>query len=443
MIYYVSVLQHKKEFFKELTERAQVTAYIYLEKDSFTEEVYAAITERFIQTLPEEKAQLYDIYNQPRFIEQGELALDEEIINHIRENYVYPDTYEFYVNNAQAAGLFYQDNQGDFVVVVTAVDRVGETYLKNLALVLMAGFLVCLLVILISGRFFANQVLKPIPRIVKQVNRISASNLNLRLDGEDEKDELGELVKTFNELLARLEENFEVQNRFVANASHELRTPLTSIIGEVEVSLTKKRTQEEYINILNSIYHDALTLDELTSGMLKIAQVESEQLNHLFYPVQIDEQVLEAAIQIEKKYPNSKVNVNYEKQTTSDANEFVFFGSQPLLHNVFLNVLDNAVKFSDQNPVVEVLMSATSYWIEVQVRDYGIGISEKDIELIFNPFYRSNRAISKNGYGIGLSFVQRVLKVLHGTITYDSEVDKGAKATIRFHKKSPESAVII
>lgn len=440
MIYYISVLQHKNEFYNELRERAQITAYIFLEEDGFSKEVYTAIAERYVHSLPEERAQLYDTDNQPRFIETEELELEDELINYIRENYVYPDTYEFYIDDMQAVGLHYQDNQGDFVVVVSALDSAGEIYLDNLALILITGFLFSLLVILVSGRFFANQAVKPIPRIVRQVNRISASNLNLRLDGADEKDELGELVSTFNELLSRLEENFEVQNRFVANASHELRTPLTSIIGEVEVALTKNRTAEEYIATLNSVYHDAMALEQLTSGLLELAQAESERLNHLFYSVHLDELVLEAAIQIEKKYPGSRINVNYENESGAEAESFRFFGSQPLLHNVFLNVLDNAVKFSERNPVVDVLLREDEEWIEVQIRDYGIGISESDKNLIFSPFYRSSKVIGKNGYGIGLSLVQRVLNVLNGTINYEEPSGKGAKAVLRFQRVGRQDA---
>ena len=440
MIYYISVLQHKSEFYNELRERAQITAYIFLEEDGFSKEVYTAIAERYVQSLPEERAQLYDSDNQPRFIETDELELDDELINYIRENYSYPSTYDFYIDDRQAVGLHYQDNQGDFVVVVSALDTTGEVFLENLALILIIGFLFSLLVILVSGRFFANQAVKPIPRIVRQVKRISASNLNLRLDGAEEKDELGELVSTFNDLLSKLEDSFEVQNRFVANASHELRTPLTSIIGEVEVALTKERTSEEYISTLNSIHHDAMALEQLTTGLLELAQAESERLNDLFYPIHLDELVLEAAIQIEKKYPGSRVNVNYEDASGTDAESFRFFGSEPLLHNVFLNVLDNAVKFSGRNPTVDVLLREGEGWIEVQVRDYGIGISGSDKNLIFSPFYRSSKVSSKNGYGIGLSLVKRVLNVLNGTISYVEPSGKGAQAILRFQKVSPTAS---
>src|SRR5690625_7690039 len=100
-------------------------------------------------------------------------------------------------------------------ILVSALDSTVEVYLANLALILIIGFFFSLLVILVSGRFLAKQAVKPIPRIVRQVKRISASNLNLRLDGAEEKDELGKLVSTFNDLLSKLEESFQVQNRFV------------------------------------------------------------------------------------------------------------------------------------------------------------------------------------------------------------------------------------
>src|SRR5690625_7163289 len=123
---------------------------------------------------------------------------------------------------------------GVFEGIVYTLDTTRKFVLENMTMILIIGFYYSLLVILVSGRFFAKQAVKPIPRIVRQVKRISASNLNLRLDGAEETDELGKLASTLNGLLSKLEERYEVQNRYVANASNKLRTTLTSIIGTVE-----------------------------------------------------------------------------------------------------------------------------------------------------------------------------------------------------------------
>src|SRR5690625_7333579 len=105
-------------------------------------------------------------------------------------------------------------------------------------------------------------------------------------------------------------------------------------MGEVEVALSKERTSEEYISTLNSIHHDAMALEQLTTGLVELAQAESERLNDLFYPIHLDELVLEAAIQIEKKYPGSRVNVNYEDATGTEAEIFRFLGMCDVLHSI-------------------------------------------------------------------------------------------------------------
>lgn len=431
MIYVVTFMQHQSEFYKELGDRAKNTAYIYLEEDGFSEEVYRAIQERYIQKLPEEIVQLYDNNNTPKFIEiPGENIHDDAIINHIRDNYLYPDYYKFQHGDKLAAGFFYPDNQGDFVVIISATDAIGQTFLENLIWILVVGFFLSLVIIFFTGRFFAIQALKPIPKIVNQVNSITASSLYIRLESGKEQDELSELTDTFNDLLKRLEENFNMQKRFVSNASHELRTPLTSMIGEIEVSLLKERTSEEYQETLNSIHHEALTMQELTTGLLELAQAESERLNMMFREVHVDEVITEAGRQIEKKYPDAQVNVHIDKPLGAQESRFVTTANTSLLFDVFLNVIDNAIKFSPHTQVADIFLTKENKEIRLTIKDYGLGIDEDEIDKIFDPFYRSQNVISQKGYGIGLSLVKRILNIFQGSIHIDSALHKGTTVTI-------------
>jgi len=434
LIYYVSMVQIRSNFYSQLYDRTTTTAYIYLEEDELHPDLYETIRRRYVRTLPSETAQMYDLNNNPAFLEPSdEIRYDDEMVNYIRTGYTYPDYYAFRSGKVQSAGLFYPDNQGDFVVIVSAVDAIGRSQLNNLAWTLGFGFFLSLIVLFYTGRLFATQALKPIPDIVRQVHRISASNLHVRLDESQERDELGELVATFNRLLDRLESNFKIQSRFVANASHELRTPLTSIIGEIEVALSRPREAGEYRAVLELIHTDANTLNELTTSLLEMARTESETFNGLLEPIRIDELVLEAGMQIEKTYPEAVISVNYS-DIGEDHDSFLLPANRSLLLNAFINVFDNAIKFSPDNHQVDVTLSSSRERIEVQIRDYGIGIPEEDLERVYDPFYRSRQVLSSRGYGIGLSLVKRVLAIVRGEIRITSTPGEGSLATITFHK---------
>lgn len=431
-IYYWSIKHLRADFYNQLYDRTVTTAYIYLEKDGFPSDLYETFREQYTRTLPEEIAQMFDMQNQPAFISPSEnITYDNHTINYIRDNYVYPEYYEFRRGDVQSVGLFYPDNQGDFVVIVSAIDIIGQSHLNNLALILVTGFSMSLVVLFFTGRIFAIQALKPIPEIVEQVNKISASNLHIRLGQQEDDHEISELVATFNKLLNRLEENFKLQQRFVANASHELRTPLTSIIGEIEVTLTKVRTSSEYQEVLNSIHRDALTLHELTSRLLEMARAENEKLSQFVVPVRIDELVIEASMQVEKSYKNSKINVNYVIENGQEENFYVQ-ANRSLLLNAVINVIDNAVKFSPESSSVDVAIASLDERIEIRIEDRGIGIHQSELDKIYDPFYRTNEFISQNGYGIGLSLVKRILGSMDADIEIISKPGVGSVAILSF-----------
>lgn len=176
----------------------------------------------------------------------------------------------------ESLGFRYTYMGRTYLLVASAHDEHGNGYIAHLKRILSVRGLLMLLVIPLCGWLYAGRFLKPINRIVQQVDRITSSNLNLRLDAAVTSDEVGRLTTTFNHMLERLETSFRVQKRFVSNASHELRTPLTAVSGQIDVALMKERDREEYERILRSIASEIRNMRVLSDNLLELANSEAE-----------------------------------------------------------------------------------------------------------------------------------------------------------------------
>jgi nitrate/nitrite-specific signal transduction histidine kinase len=195
---------------------------VYLKKDEVDTRIYQEIREKFLRSLPEESEEVYSVNKEPRLVDEPYTwHYPEEVYRQIMVHKYHQFTHV----NMQAAGRLYSDNQGEFIIIVRAYDQFGSNELHNLRNVLITGFLFSTIFVYVLGRFLAHHVLKPIKAIVRQVKEISASNLDLRLHEGNGRDEISELSHTFNNMLDRLENAFEMQKTFITNASHELRKP--------------------------------------------------------------------------------------------------------------------------------------------------------------------------------------------------------------------------
>ena len=320
---------------------------------------------------------------------------------------------ELQEQNRQLVGIYYPDNQGDFVIVVSATDHEGLVRLNQLKLILIPGFLICLIIVFFSGRFFANNALGPITKITKRTNEITGSNLHLRLDEPTGNDELTELTHTFNQMLNRIELVFESQKTFVQHASHELRTPITSMLVELDVVLEKERSIEEYRQTLQSVLNEVEKLNSLTTGLLNLAKSSSDDPQFIQDPIYLDELLIDVKQTIEKQVPTSVIVLDLKLWST--ANAYLIHGNNPLLKIAFLNLVENASKFSNHKPV-QLKLDAQQGSLIVAVIDEGIGISESDASKIFDPFYRSTQAMAYPGFGIGLSLTQKIIHLHKGAI---------------------------
>ena len=250
----------------------------------------------------------------------------------------------------QVIGTLYFTNYDRFVIFSAAVDTEGAAHLKELRVILV--FVCCLsfLLFYIVGWFYSGRAIKPISDVVKKVEEISITSLNLRVFEGNGTDEIGRLAKTFNKMLERLEASFATQKNFIANASHELRTPLTSINGQLEVLMMKNRSAAEYKMQLQSVLDDLKSLIDLSNRLLLMARTSAENPMSLNNRIRIDEIIWLAREEIKKYNIDYHINISLDNSLT-DSDQMVVVGDEFLLKVAVSNLMENGCKYSDDHVV--------------------------------------------------------------------------------------------
>nr|WP_241749628.1 HAMP domain-containing sensor histidine kinase [Rufibacter sediminis] len=279
-----------------------------------------------------------------------------------------------------------------------------------------------------AGHFFARKVLQPIVSIVQEVNKIRASNLHLRVQERESRDEIGNLISTFNQMLERLETSFYMQKSFISNASHELRNPLTAIRGELEVTLMKDRSPEEYKQSLETLQKETGRLEKLTSDLILLAQTGFDEQAVRQDQVRIDEVLLEVKTDLNHQLPQNQLHLDFS-DLPAQAELVIVSGNRNLLQIAVRNVLENASKFSEHQRV-DVKLTCQDRQVAVQVQDSGIGIPAQEITRVLEPFYRAQNARSRSGTGIGLAMTEKIMRLHGSTIKIDSSLQKGTTVTL-------------
>jgi len=332
-----------------------------------------------------------------------------------------------FVNNLRVAVVpLSRDSDVGYAAVAEPLSVV-DAGLSLLRRDFIAGVPLVLLLASIGGYFLARKTLSPIALMNQQTQRITAENLASRLDVMNKNDELGGLAATINHLLARLENSFKEQQRFVADASHELRTPLAVLRGETEVALSQTRTIDEYKASLNLIKDEAERLSRIVEDLFILARQPLDRSVIAKQPVRLDQVVAECGRAAQVLAAQKDINLEFDIQTPLSVD-----GDEELLQRMILNLLDNAVKYTPPGGKVCVELSRNNGEAQITVRDTGVGIPAKDLAYVFDRFYRVDKARSRamGGAGLGLSISQQVAAAHGGRINVESSLEHGSLFTV-------------
>lgn len=421
-VYFFNLKERQNNFRTRLKNRALITAKVYdgIKDNNYT--VLRRLNTATVASLYNKSITIAGFNNVHYYMfsdNPGDtLYLSEDIIAKANIEKVY----FFTIKNKKAVALHYYDNNSNFVIAVAASDLDGQVYLQQAKKTLLFALVMAAGLSLLAGLVFARRLIRPIKSITREVNLITSNNLTQRIKIKSAKDELTTLAETFNQLLDRLEDSFTTQRRFISNASHELSTPLTSISSQVEVAMQKHRTPDEYREVLQSVYEDVKELQQLTHSLLDIAKTGSQGSIDLT-EVRLDEVLLKVVSDVQKQNTGFKATLNFDVLPENEK-LLCIFGNANLLYIAFKNIIENGCKYADDHQsVINAVFDKST--IIIKVTNNGDVIAESDIQHIFQPFFRTQSAQNKPGFGLGLTLTKRILSLHKGSINVESHPEKG------------------
>lgn len=278
------------------------------------------------------------------------------------------------------------------------------------------------------GWLLARRALQPLNDVAAAAKHMTGSNLKVEIPLRGANDELERLIESFNAMSARLASSFEQMRQFSTDVSHELRTPLTAIRGQLEVALFTAQTTDQYRDAMFNALQDVEQLSNIVRALLLLSQAESGQLVLQLSPLRLATVVEDISEQFQLSAEEQKIELTIridepEAQVRADRTQVV---------RLVTNLLSNAVKYTQPGGLVEVHQRVEGGDVVLSVRDTGMGIPAENLPHIFDRFYRVRPAHTHpaQGLGLGLSFVDWIVKAHHGRIEVASTTGKGTTFTV-------------
>lgn len=428
LIYFLAYRFNKQEFHRRLSDKAVTTATLLLRVQEVDVSLLKTIDRAKRDALYGENITVYDQNNREIYTNNDTINFDVnaallEDIRQSRQRFWTQDDFEI-------SGQEFHDENHEYVIIAGAVDIHGNRELAYIGLLLTILFGIMITIVAASGWIYAGRALKPVNNLIEEVQKVSVDDLRKRLKERKYNDEIGKLITIFNMLLARIEKAFDLQKSFVSNVSHELRNPLTKITSQLEVTLLKERTIQEYRSTAESVLEDIRDLNLLSGSLLDLASLHDDSRTFTMSRLRIDEVLWESLERVKSLDASYKTEI-ITLTLPEDEEKLYINGNLYLLLIAFQNIVENACKFSVDH-TANVSFACSKQDIEIRVSDNGPGIYKDELENIFQPFYRANRTSKIKGYGVGLSLSQRIISIHKGNIKVDSWVGQGTDVVVRF-----------
>jgi signal transduction histidine kinase len=267
-----------------------------------------------------------------------------------------------------------------------------------------------------------RSIVKPLKRLSKASRAVAEGDFDVSVS-EDSMDEIGRLTNDFNRMVKELRSIDTLRHEFVSNVSHEFRTPVTSIKGYAKLIAEDPQASQSIKDYINIIMDESDRLIDLSSNLLRLSELET-QIIHKETSFSLDEQIRQVILILESGWEQKAIELEVALA------EIQFIGDEELLRQVWLNLIQNAIKFSHHGGNITILLFKEDDKIQVKIIDNGIGISVEEKSQIFERFYKGESSRKKGGNGLGLSIAKKIVEQARGKMSIESELDKGTIVTV-------------
>ncbi|MGN1420253.1 MAG: sensor histidine kinase [Eubacterium sp.] len=290
---------------------------------------------------------------------------------------------------------------------------------------------VCNLVGAVVSSLFSSYFLKPISETVDALQKLSMGEFSTRLTvSKRDSNHIRELKEAVNKTAAELGSTEVMRNDFINVISHEYKTPVASILGYAKILKNPSVSSEDKEKYTDIIIDESRRLSSMTNNILLLTKFENTEIIPDKKPYALDEQLRSCVQLLSSQWLEKGINIE------GDLSPVTYFGNSDLMAHIWINLLDNAIKHTDENGTVSVTLNEEKDNIEIKITDTGNGIRSENIEHIFDRFYQEDESRNVGGNGLGLSIVKRLVELCKGKITVQSEVGKGTCFTVFLPKEN-------
>lgn len=284
-------------------------------------------------------------------------------------------------------------------------------------------FLICTAVGTVIILLAVRSIVKPIKQLSQASKQVAKGNFDVEVKIRCA-DEIGQLTADFNLMTKELKTIDFLRKDFVSNVSHEFKTPITSIKGFAKLIRDGNLSEDQILEYSDIIVNESSRLSLLSSNLLKLSELDSQMIREQSAVFSLDEQIRKTILILEVQWTKKEIEFDLDLQKVS------VISDEHLLQEVWLNLIQNAIKFSNPKGVIEIRLTKSGNFINVTVRDHGIGIADEDKQRIFERFYKGDKSRSKDGNGLGLVIAKKIVELSGGNLSFTSELGKGTTFTV-------------
>jgi signal transduction histidine kinase len=339
-------------------------------------------------------------------------TFDSDFLNEYKQDptCIYTDLSGVLTTDAMTVGQTFSANGPSYCIIsVPSITR-QNTFVKDIMVIFIISAFIVLIISTVIIYFSTLRMIAPIKEMSSAAKKIGRGDFDIQMPEFAER-EFNDLANAFKEMAASLKSYDTMRNSFIANVSHELRTPMTSIGGFVDGMLDNTIPPEEQSHYLKIISSEVHRLTRLVRSMLNLAKIEAGELKPNFTSFSVLDPIVDTLVTFEKRLEEKQIDV----RGLDTENIYRLWADNDLIHQVIYNLLENAIKFVDKGGYIEFKFEEVGYITVIYIRNSGDGLSQEELSLVFDRFYKTDksRGMDANGVGLGLNIVRSIIK-LHG-----------------------------